>query len=237
MYKTKETGILMTAGNGPKVHRGTKTQTRRPMKQQPLADLSFFGYDTETGEAGFGKSGRVFQRITCPYGRPGDRLWIRESFYAFGHWFFGSELGNDAKWRFVDQTREKKNGQYFYTENPPNEVKQKRAKGVEGWYLRPALFMPRAVSRTNAILTDVRAQRIQDITEADALAEGADPLFSPEEINDPVTGYHLDFGEYSSHNTARESFASLYALVNKDREAWKRNDWVWALTFEKVEPK
>ena len=87
-----------------------------------------------------------------------------------------------------------------------------------GW--RPSIFMPRWASRITLEITDVRVQRLQEITEEDARAEGYHP-----KINDSLPDW-----------TAKESFKILWDSLNAKRGLdWDKNPWVWALSFKRVD--
>jgi hypothetical protein len=129
--------------------------------EQPGADV--FGAGNEDGD----------HWVRCPHGQPGDQLWVRETFFAFGRWEtrFSAEKGRD-EWHFVDMTLE--SGQRYLFEAPEGWRRKQRAAGgaTPSWWRRPALFMPRAASRITLEITEVRVQRLQEISEADAVAEG-----------------------------------------------------------------
>lgn len=261
--KEKQPNLLMTPENGIAVRRGIKTQTRRLIKPQPVhyaegdglpeilawthpgalnPNSKYAGayFDThELGAEGFARELVNF----CPYGKVGTIVAIREAFYAYGYWTIDGE-GANSRWRFVDCS-DGRLRRYHYLEIPPANVRRKREADTKAWYLRPALFMPKAAVRSHVIITEIRAQPIQAITEADAIAEGVAPLFAPEEINDEC-GYHYELdlnpmpfrnylyrrGEhFSICQTAVDSFRTLFTSINGP-DAWKENRWVWALTFE-----
>lgn len=93
---------------------------------------------------------------------------------------------------------------------------------------RPSIFMPRKFSRINLLVTGVRCQRLQAITEEDAVAEGAEPWpFDPEQ---PMTS-----GELGAVCPYRGGFAVLWDDINTDRGfTWLSNPWVWAYTFQRI---
>jgi hypothetical protein len=121
-----ERGILFSAPMVRALLAGTKTQTRRVVKVQ---------------------EGSVQANSQSPYGRPGDRLWVRETFFAYGRW---EKRYNEKKqrdeWRFVDMTRERSLS-YRYAADDPGVPAEKGRSTTPGWHTRPALFMPRAASR------------------------------------------------------------------------------------------
>jgi hypothetical protein len=145
----KERPILFSGPMVRAILPGTKTQTRRVIKPQPDKDglskvIDGLWQDTD---------GRPYR---CPYGVPGDRLWVRET-WAVQHEYDAaapSEIGASARWH------------YAATED------------LGGLRKRPSIFLPRRGSRILLEITDIRVERLQKISEADAKAEGA-PLEQP----------------------------------------------------------
>ncbi|MFY4712223.1 hypothetical protein [Burkholderia glumae] len=144
----------------------------------------------------------------CPYGGPSDQLWVRETFVAFGRWEtrFNVKKGRD-EWHFVDMTLDT-GRQYRYGGDLPNA---QRACATPTWWRRPAIFIPRAASRTQLAVARTRIERVQQISEADAIAEG----MSLGDIN-PVGSY-----------------AELWDSLNAERGlSWAANPWVWVVEFK-----
>ncbi len=177
----KERGILFSAPMVRALLDGTKTQTRRALKRQPWASCSI--EEGDEGESPFvysalGGAGPGYDveesrtPCRCPYGQPGDRLWVRETFFAYGRWETRyNEKKQRDEWYFVDMTVECGCTYQYAAENP--EVLLAKGRGATpGWHTRPALFMPRAVSRILLEIVSVRIERLQNISEADAAAEG-----------------------------------------------------------------
>lgn len=168
----------------------------------------------------------------CPYGRPGDRLWVKETFYAFGRWEtrYSAKKGRD-EWHFIDMTVECGHA-YHYDVNDP--VKIVGAKGRSSitpmWWKRPAIFMPRQASRILLEVTEVRVQRLQDISEADALAEGVYSV----QCNDLGT----EVPYYRSLHEPRDLYRMLWDSINGKTPgaAWADNPWVWVVSFKRVTP-
>lgn len=173
--------------SGPMVRallEGRKTQTRRIAKPQ-FVDFK----------------GQEFYNVDrCPYGKPGDLLWVREAVcigYEIGRGEFtaipfdGCEKFRRAFYRATDDDK-------------PNEAKRP-------W--RPSIHMPRWASRLTLRITEVRVQRLQEITHTDAELEGV--LCN------------------MSRKTFREHYADLWDHIN-GAGAWQANPWVWAITFAVV---
>lgn len=202
----------------------TKSQTRRAVKHPAIATLSFI---VDCGDGWWGdEEGEV--QVRCPYGQPGDRLWVRETYFAWGRWEtrFSAKKGRD-EWHFVDMTLEAGKS-YLYAANglQPQPMGGKRHKGgvTPTWWKRPAIFMPRAACRISRELTGVRVERLQDISEADALAEG---------IVATRDGYGLPDGSHFHCVDPRESYWSLWEHINGAGSV-EANPWVWVVEFKRV---
>ncbi|MDR5813368.1 hypothetical protein QCE62_07145 [Caballeronia sp. LZ033] len=174
--------------------------------------------DEPTGEWAWCSAAHVVSdHIRCRYGKPGDRLWVRETFIAFGRWEtrFSEKKGRD-EWHFMDMTLE--TGQaYRFDGALPNA---KRAGAAPAWWRRPSIHMPRAASRITLEVTGVRVERLDQITEDDARAEGAAPAWLD------VDGETVNLGQ----PTYRQGFARLWRDINGD-ESWDANPWVWVVEF------
>lgn len=155
----KERPILF---QGPMVRAildGRKTQTRRIVKPQPPRSVRTMGlHPLESGRLGYFDDGG--KEHPCPYGQPGDRLWVRETFLA-GIEFDGNGMPteNERVWyRATEPDLAWYNGESdFPSENPP-------------W--KPSIHMPRWASRITLDVTGVRVERLHDISDADVWAEG-----------------------------------------------------------------
>lgn len=177
---------------------GRKTQTRRPIKPQP--GFSRWSGFVQNGCAyglgmDYAEMVRNFARYQCPYGAPGDRLWVRET--------WGYSTTDSVIFRADDQSE-----------------RAKRERWVSAPLWRPSIHMPRWASRLTLEVIDVRVERVQDITEDDARAEGVTPVaFCRAGVPDG--------------NEHREAFEMAWKALYGD-ESWARNDWVWAVTFRRV---
>lgn len=199
----KEYPILFYAPMVRAILGGRKTQTRRVVKWRGLQP--------------------------CPYGGPGDHLWVKETFYAFGRWEtrYSAKKGRD-EWHFVDMTIDSGN-RYHYaaTESMPGagDVAD-RSSALPTWWRRPSIFMPRAASRITPEIVSVRVKRLQDISEAEARTEGA-PLV------DEVSGREVLFGEVSRIGSYRLGFRCLWESINGDG-SWDANPWIWVIEFRRL---
>lgn len=210
----KERGILFSGAMVRALLDGTKTQTRRAVKSTALAWLES---ELEPGFVADRDNG------LGPYGQPGDRLWVRETFFAFGRWETRhNEKKQRDEWYFIDMTAEC-DCTYQYAADHPDVPLAKGRSVTPGWHTRPALFMPRAVSRILLEIVAVRVERLQEIGEADARAEGV----SVEERH--TSGYCA--GEFLPPSI--RAYRELWEQIN-GAGSWDANPWVWVVEFKRI---
>lgn len=168
--------------------------------------------------------------VPCPYGQVGTTLWLKEAFYAFGRWeAHANEKNGRQDWRFIDMTLE--SGREYCFSVPEHDARNSRADLAPAWWLRPSLFMPRRASRVELEVTDVRIERLRDITDEQAQAEGFSPMHN---------GVHLYFLNHLPHPrtgmsiTAVIAFA-LYWQQLHGAQSWNENPWVWVVSFRRRE--
>ncbi|MDB4956570.1 MAG: hypothetical protein JWO36_4139, partial [Myxococcales bacterium] len=200
---------------------------------------------------------------------PGDRLWVRET-HAFksldaNKYLYGSLAtlglrayggapptpGCNLRWQSGD-------AMVHYAAHPTSMDELQRSPGYstyrsdspERW--RPSIFMPRWASRISLDVTSVRVERLQDITEEDARAEGVDPLITTRKV------YPSKHAADVEHASYRDGFARLWDSINgsprpmldddgepvlDDHErqimvasrSWASNPWVWVVGFKRIE--
>jgi hypothetical protein len=194
----KERPILFSGPMVRAILDGSKTQTRRTFKgttehKGPYNPAYMEAHQQANGWGSI-----------CPHGTPGDRLWVRET-WAVQHGF-------DA-WTPRHIPR---GARIYYSAT----ADLKGPCGVGGLRCRPSIFMPRWASRILLEITDVRVQRLQEISEGDARAEGAIGA-----LNDSI----------GDNWCACEAFAALWESINGPG-SWHANPWVWAITFQRLEP-
>lgn len=240
----KERPILFSAPMVRAILEGRKTQTRRPIKPQPPAD----GYTLHTviGSTGpqsdIGKhrwllsddvlSSEFGDLFSCPYGQPGDRLWVRETWAEVCGSEDGVCNGLECLEHYFDYRADTG---AKYPGNWPAEFSRDEVPDDIRW--RPSIHMPRAASRILLEITRIRVERLQEISEEDAIAEGVLPqVWHDEEAGgQPVTGYENYLPEgYVVLPTAKESFASLIKSIYGPG-FWDRNDWMWVVDFKRIE--
>lgn len=228
----KERGILMSAPMVLATLRelNPKTQTRRVCK----LDV----------RAGMPEPERQSLPKCCPYGLPGDRLWVRETFFAYGRWEtrYSTRKGRD-EWFFIDMTLERGH-EYGHAADGHSFAPHRRTAGVTPcWWKRPAIFMPRAASRITLEVLNVGVERLGDISEADALAEGLSSWSKDGRLvkygipdRDGLPGAD-DLG-WPWHEWCRwpqDAFFNLIDRIHGD-DGPSRASWVWVVQFKRVTP-
>lgn len=233
--QVKERPILFSGPMVRAILEGRKTQTRRVVKPLKTSGLIHWNPVILNGSGGW--SDEHGSLIKCPYGKPGDRLYVRETFYAFGRWEtkFSKSKGRD-EWHFIDFAPAF--GPYRYMDTPPESVCQGKSKNT-GWWKRPSLFMPRAASRIVLEITDIRVERLQDISEQDAIAEGLASVTKDGKLYKygipDIDGYPGGVGwEWQYWKTlASSAFMTLWHSINGP-ESWNQNPFAWVVEFKKI---
>ncbi|MGP5284227.1 hypothetical protein ACTXNJ_23945 [Pseudomonas helleri] len=209
----KERQILFLAPMVRAILEGRKTVTRRPVKATKAHADGFMMLDHGKGWRPYNAFGDFASDhegmeypIACPYGKLGDRLWVRETCFI-----------NDYREASVPE-QERADCEIHYRADgiPDFEGEEELIR----W--RPSIHMPRWASRILLEVTDVRVERLQDITEEQALAEGI------KKHSDG--GYHVEDGKHFSDSPV-ESFACLWSSVGGD---WDANPWVWCVSFKRI---
>lgn len=170
-----------------------------------------------------------------PYGKPGDRLWVHET-----HAQFMVGEGEDSPVPQCVAYRASCEGDCLDYVNGRGEV-----LGIRVTRWTPSIFMPRWASRLTLEVTGVRVERLQDISEDDAQAEGIQSElvcpggFDPDNFHPPgATGYvsgRHPFPKGSIYPTAGEAFREGWDAINGKRATWESNPWVWVVSFQRVE--
>ncbi|MEL1719668.1 morphogenetic protein [Klebsiella variicola] len=198
---------------------GRKTQTRRIMTVQPESSEFGLRYIAESSlakEVGMyfwsqsdacGMKARS-KPFACPYGKPGDRIWVRETWSSD----FANYYPNDRVWYAADNNR---------------RLDIEVVDGVRGIYSpesdvhvpfrwRPSIHMPRWASRILLEITNVRVERLKSISDGDAIREGCSTA------------------DMKSGDCVADVFARLWASIYGS-DSWNANPWVWVISFERIE--
>jgi hypothetical protein len=221
---------------------GRKTQTRRLVAARDIDRMETMpddenrvsclharacgGFcDYACGAVFFDERGHLAEQQTgtappwSPYGVPGDRLWVRET------WCLADAESEPEAWR---PRRADGRFAYYCATDTNVESDEERRDGSQRSPWKPSIHMPRWASRLLLEVTEVRVQRLQAITEEDAKAEGAGERIAPggdlagafDHVPGPV-GY-------------RNHFRDLWDSINAERAPWASNPWVWAVTFKEA---
>jgi hypothetical protein len=163
-----------------------KTMTRRKIKlykadEHPLRQTSKW----------------MKENKTCPYGKVGDILWVRETFCdmdcSINGFAYKADFKNDCSWKW-----------------------------------KPSLFMPKAACRIFLEITDIRVERLQDISKEDAISEGIEKF----DGENNWKGYFK--GDYAYFKNPILSFTSLWRSIN-GFDSWDANPFVWVISFISIE--
>jgi len=167
----------------------------------------------------------------CPY-KVGDVLWVKETFFAYGQW--KSIIGYGLPTRvFHDLTRTNNYPHKYFADWSPNKVLK---MGELGWHKRPSLFMHKAVARIFLQVTDIKMERLNDISDEDCEKEGIEIRRDQKAPSKKLYLFYPcnDLRDHTYIDNPKTSFYSLWTSINK-KGAWERNPWVWVYTFKVVE--
>ncbi len=215
--------IIFTSDSVRAILAGRKVQTRRVVKLNP--DMAVVGYPHQMPNLQWGiyldrPYAAYYHLGHCPYGRVGDVLYVKEKHrlacwneecevvieYSDGTRSDWMDAGDDGETWIENATRRLPDG---YEEDP----------SLIPW--RSPIYMPAWASRLTLEIVSVKVERVNEISEADADAEGAPSYQTSSEFDGP--GY-----------TARQTYAAVWDSIH-GAGAFERGDWVWAISF-KVSP-
>ncbi|QUN29515.1 hypothetical protein KB879_06085 [Cupriavidus sp. KK10] len=226
----KERPILFSGAMVRAILAGQKTQTRRAVKlphSNPLGawEPTTFG-GPNGGRTADGRTiplqGGIWHTRTgdspaSPYGQPGDRLWVRETWQHSNHPLGPYDSDCLAFYR-AD-----------YLDDPLGPDLEHSADGIRRQW-RPSIHMPRSACRLVLEITGVRVERLHDISEADAKAEG----ITPREVRQMwLFGASAEECAATYRRAAVEPFHELWEQIN-GADAWNANPWVWVVEFRRV---
>ncbi|WP_421977109.1 hypothetical protein [Roseivirga seohaensis] len=171
-----------------------------------------------------------FEHIKCPYGVPGDLLYIKEEHYAFGNWnLTGAKTKKGAdKWAFKADP----NYPIRFNDNPPpNPGISVDKTGQLNWFKRNSLHMPKAYAAQWLIIENIRVERLASISEADAIQEGIRLLG-----NENEGWWDVDYKNYlipselTGLTNPVSSFKTLIQSIH-GTDIWSHNPWVWVIDY------
>lgn len=218
---------------------GRKTQTRRVVKFPENVRVETVNHWSKAPVAGYGIKGEFVplninggistkafyeHSIKCPYGQPGDRQWVRETWQGYRQTSYEYD-----EWEEMESPKDRH-------EQPYSPVYKADGKNFpEKW--QPSIFMPREFSRIDLLIEDIRVERLQDISAEDALAEGI-------ERNNMGLGNGETYKDYIDCPNDKwewfgcpiNSFQSLWDSINGKTYPWKSNPWLWVIEFSRIKP-
>lgn len=231
----KERPILFNAPMVRSVLSGVKRLTRRVMKPQPpIESCSIFSGryhptiidrhgDEQPGRETYGAYTEDGEwAVRCPYGQPGDQLWVRET--------FGDH--HRQMLRVYDTMYRADADQYGLI--GLDEIDDCLLY-VEDIRWKPSIHMPRTASRITLEITGVRVERVQEISEADAVAEGVERVVVGDGWRRYDSSSAIELAGLVPCETARASYRSLWEQINGPG-SWEANPWVWVIKFKRVTP-
>jgi hypothetical protein len=182
----KERPIIFSAPMVKAILPGRKTMTRRIVKKNASGRVELGGKNWHVDDPN--------AVAACPYGKVGDRLWVREVWREF--------TNSQGAVVAIEYRADESNDDFFKWKSP--------------------LFMPRWASRITLELTEVRIERLQDITAGDCVKEGV----YPHDVGD----------DFHAAITAIAAFRNLWDSLYPDKPAkrWESNPWVWVLEFKRI---
>jgi endonuclease YncB( thermonuclease family) len=213
---------------------GRKTQTRRAVKPQPV-DGDRIIYDNPGFAVGRMRASENAWTKVFPKFEPGDEMWVRET--------WAPTLRGVAPDGWQDLVRFAADGTEI--EVPKEHTRWFDALSERGYHNRPSIHMPRWASRLTLTVTDVRVERLQDISEEDAYAEGVEidvwdqaivsrnySVADPKASGSWFQSWRPDCGAVyvDEEEVARASYRTLWESINGPG-SWAANPWVWAVSF------
>ena len=189
---------------------GKKTQTRRVVKARKDPD---YGCQMSPGEI----AGDEHKERLCPYGKPGDRLWVRESLgycCEYGHYYAADRTFLCS----VFDDPEQQTGYSYECQMREGSV--------------PSIHLPRRWSRVTLEVTSVRVERLQDISAADSWAEGI-PGAPPPGVHIERMDEWVRWSDGVMRDDPRAAYRALWEQIN-GAGSWDANPWVWVVEFRRM---
>ena len=241
----KERPVLFNGEMVRAILDGRKTQTRRILVTRPTNHYDGFTFEAGKHHPHIVRGGMTLvssEGISCPFGLVGDRLWVRETWGVVSHDF-------DENERIIDWVPDRParaihempfgNGYYsghaIYAADGEFTWGDDDGHGEKSCW-KPSIHMPRSACRLVLEITDVRVERLNSISEEDALAEGIRRTENNFGNGPAYCDYMLanlnDVAEW--YNRPSDSFISLWQSIY-GAESWQHSPWVWVIEFKRVE--
>lgn len=247
----KEIPILFSTPMVLAILAGRKTMTRRikglDEYNETPDEFKIVPRDVPSGFQVFKKANTLgvehfktyWDDVKCPYGKAGDILWVREEHYQYGYWTEKKGVKTKTgrqKWMFIPLTDE------ILFEAPESYRKGRHHKDphTAAWHKRLARFMPKSAARIWLEVMDIRVERLQDITEEDAKAEGLTCLSKDGGITykygipdtDGLPGVDNTGWPWQEWRVSpSQAFKTLWEKINGSN-SWASNPWVWVVSFK-----
>lgn len=222
----KEIPILFSTPMVQAIQENRKDKTRRLNNLQEINlkpdDWIFQGWvnDSKQLKAFFeNKNTPLVQSVKCPW-KPGDRLWVRET------WAWNPSRNCEQECMSCKTVWKDEMGCFAYRASVDNIV-------ADEWKWKPSIHMPKSAARIWLEVTDVRVERLQEITVEDVISEG---LEADNEIRNPDLSTHESIKNWNlawAHHVFRELWDHLNA---KRGYGWETNPWLWVVSFRRVQP-
>lgn len=208
----KERPIIFNTEMVKAILEGRKTVTRRPAKFPLMLHHAEIAVNSIRDNED--KSPYI---IDCPFGQIGDRLYVRETHFLYGKWVKnGRSKTGRQKYKFIAN----RDYDVKYLDCPPYKIST--SKNELGWFKRPSIYMPKWAARIWPEITDVRVERVQDITEDQAQAEGMGYLYE---------SYLNIVPDYDESLTRKQLFQCVWDSVYGN---FDDNPWVWVIEFKVI---
>jgi hypothetical protein len=255
-----EKPVLFSAAMVQAILAGKKTMTRRVVSPQPPTECAIRTFVEESTDPRTDRSFAWYDRlplptrshyVRCPFGHPGDKLWVRESWRVSQQWdnTKPSELPHERGMTvFFDAGGSRAHDASHQYVNDDNYLRPGEARPSWVGKGRPSIFLPRWASRISLEVTGVRVERLQDISKADAIAEGAQSLLaSGARWPDSAAKWSLEYphpveldaehGDQHCLGSPQMAFANKWNSINAQREGclWANSPWVWCVSFRRVD--